>query len=127
MPRRVGHPCGWSGCSRIVQPGERFCDAHKTAFGQMYDAERGSPRERGYDQRHAEWRAAVLARDRFCQMCPANRRQRAIIADHIIPLKVFQAQGREPEAWLLSNGQGLCKSCHARKTARETHYRRTHG
>jgi len=51
----------------------------------------------------------VLARDPICRSC---RRAPSTEADHIVPL----AQGGD---WSLENGQGLCKTCHSRKTRRQ--------
>jgi 5-methylcytosine-specific restriction protein A len=72
-----------------------------------------SPASRGYDRHHQRWRAMVLARCPYCRHCEiAGRVTIAIVADHIRPLR----QGGD---WAIENGQGLCLSCHARKTRKE--------
>lgn len=55
-------------------------------------------------------RRAILQRDRTCQHCHDAD---ATIADHIVPL----AEGGANTA---DNGQGMCRSCHTRKTLLET-------
>lgn len=69
---------------------------------------------RGYcDQRHRQWRQAVLLRDNWqCRACKRLcARKREAHADHIIPIVA-----RPDLRYEVSNGQCLCQSCHARKT-----------
>lgn len=89
---------------------------------------KAQPSERKPYQRHAErsplydtprWRALRLAQLRqepCCRACAEkNRVTPATVADHIRPYRdgsdFFDA----------TNLQSLCKSCHARKSAREGH------
>lgn len=68
-----------------------------------------SARERGYDPDHRFWRKAILARDQICRCCGNAR---ASHADHIVSIH------KRPDLRLdLRNGQGLCHSCHSKKTA----------
>jgi len=77
-----------------------------------WDRQRGSSAARGYGARHRRWRAMILARDPLCVHCrERGRTTPATEADHIVPL-------RRGGGWSLENGQGLCKSCHSRRTAR---------
>jgi 5-methylcytosine-specific restriction protein A len=71
---------------------------------------RPSAARRGYGRRHRRWRKMVLARDAICKRC---NRAPSTDADHILPV----SNGGEP--YSLENGQGLCHSCHGRKTATE--------
>lgn len=71
---------------------------------------RGTRQQQGYGAQHQRWRAEVLRQHPTCQHCrvvPSNE------ADHIIPIREGGARF-DP-----ANGQGLCKPCHSRKTARE--------
>jgi len=74
-----------------------------------------SPSKRGYGKRHQRWRQLVLARDNW--ICQEHKRRGEIVAgshaDHIVPLH----RGGAP--FDLANGQTLCSTCHARKTATE--------
>ena len=70
---------------------------------------RPSAASRGYDANHRRWRSMVLSRDPICRLC---EREPSTEADHIVPLS-------HGGGWSLENGQGLCKTCHSRKTARE--------
>jgi 5-methylcytosine-specific restriction enzyme A len=64
-------------------------------------------------RRWQQLRAEVLRDDPFCRACPPGRRRVTADIDHIIP------HGGDPQRfWDRANLQGLCKSCHARKTAR---------
>jgi 5-methylcytosine-specific restriction protein A len=51
----------------------------------------------------------ILARDPICRICKVEA---STVADHIVPL-------RRGGDWGLENGQGLCASCHGKKTAKE--------
>ena len=63
----------------------------------------------GYDAVWEKLRRLVKVRDPICVVC-GRRPTRDI--DHILP----KTQGGTDD---LTNLQGLCKSCHSRKTARE--------
>jgi 5-methylcytosine-specific restriction protein A len=80
-------------------------------------ARRGFDTERGFYQ-SAAWRsvrAAFLREHPLCTRCEkAGRVVPSVVADHIEPLK----DGGARFDW--SNLQGLCLSCHNRKSAGET-------
>lgn len=63
---------------------------------------------RGYGKRWQKLRRMILNRDPVCTDCWRNP---STIADHIIPKR-----DGGPDA--LENLQGLCQTCHNRKTAR---------
>lgn len=57
------------------------------------------------------WARAVLLRDPVCVACG---KALATEADHVLPVRDYPEK-----AFDLDNGQGLCKSCHSRKTLTE--------
>ena len=104
MPR-LPKPCKEPGCPELTH-GTR-CTAHEARRApqeRAYDRRRPGARARGYDRRHEEWRADVLARDRMCRMCLSAP---ATVADHIVPIRDGGAR------FDLRNGQGLCGPCHS--------------
>ena len=81
------------------------------------EAERGTAASRGYNARHRRWRKLVLARDPACVMClEMGHVTPATVADHVNPIDPANPAAGD---WSLENGQGLCQTCHNRKTARE--------
>lgn len=100
MRKTMPRPCPTPACPNL-QP----CPAHPRTW--RVHPDRGTTAERGYGARHRRWRAMVLARDPICRACG---RVPSTVADHVIPL---HAGGD----WSLENGQGLCRACHARKSA----------
>ena len=101
--------CAEPGCPNRADSGTR-CTDHTRQQRRTLDAGRPSARARGYDARHERWRAAILTRDPVCMHCHAAPSTQA---DHIVPISAGGSR------WELDNGQGLCASCHSRKTARE--------
>ena len=100
----------------LTTPG--YCDTHRGASHHDYArARRGFDTERGFYQ-SAAWRAvraAFLNDHPLCTHCVARGRVvAAVVADHVVPLK----DGGARFDW--TNLQGLCVSCHNRKTASET-------
>lgn len=80
-----------------------------------HDRWRDSSTKRGYGKRWQKARASYLARHPLCKHCErAGITCAAVELDHVIPhrgdMKLF---------WDNKNWQGLCKSCHSRKTATE--------
>ena len=121
MPRSAPTPCRHPACALVLdKPG--YCDQHRTQVHRDYGrARRGFDAELGFYQsvRWREVRAAFLREHPLCVACKATGLVVAAkVADHIRPLK----DGGERFDWV--NLQGLCVSCHNRKTARETAGRR---
>lgn len=122
MPRSAPTPCRQPGCGAVLTtPG--YCDTHRSASHHDYArARRGFDTERGFYQSVA-WRAvraAFLNDHPLCTHCVGRGRVvAAVVADQVVPLKDGSAQFD----W--TNLQGLCVSCHNRKTAHETARRRT--
>jgi 5-methylcytosine-specific restriction protein A len=110
MPMRPLRPCPKSGCLTLG------CTEHRTEAFRIDQIARGTSHQRGYDRdQHRPWRARILARDRWCKdpdrRHPGERRP-ATVADHIVPVT-------RGGIWSDDNGQGLCRSCHNAKTAKE--------
>ncbi len=121
-PPAIKTPCRTCGKAAIGG----YCDEHrKTA--QRTEANTRHKRDRlaGYKtvrqtRRWGRVRRRVLARSPLCVECERlGRMEFATEVDHIIP------EREAPElAFDVSNLQGLCKSCHSRKTAREMGFRK---
>ena len=104
MPTLIPFLCEHPGCNARTT-GEWLCDQHRRQVGR----ERPSASKRGYGRMHQRWRRMVLHRFPICNLC---KRAPSTVADHIVPLS-------QDGGWTLENGQGLCASCHGRKTAGE--------
>jgi 5-methylcytosine-specific restriction enzyme A len=104
-------PCASPGCPELVERG--YCAAHAgQATARQYDrARRDDPQRMATNStRWLKLRRMVLARDPVCKGCGEAP---STDADHIVPIREGGA------AWSLENLQGLCASCHAKKTRRE--------
>lgn len=116
MPRAL-KVCSTPGCPEPTTTGR--CQTCKAKAEQQ----RGTARERGYDQLHARrFRQAVLRRDPLCQCtdtahghgvpCLAISRH----ADHYPrDRRDLIAAGLDPNA--PAHGRGLCHGCHSKHTA----------
>lgn len=113
MPRKPKRACAKYPCPNLTY--ELYCEVHAKQRRQQYDEQRGSSAQRGYDARWRRLRRMVLARQPLCadpfgvhaergELVPATE------VDHI----VAKSQGGDDS---MNNLQGLCKSCHSRKTA----------
>jgi 5-methylcytosine-specific restriction endonuclease McrA len=124
--------CSGAGCLRTVPDDVRFCDECKPQ-PKANDGLRVhtlTDRERYHFLYHSRrwWEKTqpqALRRCPFCARCQAAISE---IVDHIVPagIAILQAQesGRWPldkyaGFWLQSNLQGLCRDCHAKKTAED--------
>lgn len=113
-------PCGRVACGALVRPRERYCADHAYLLKQWNTKpiEQHMRDESGKIYHKPRWkklRHAVMNRDKWvCQECRKQGRwTTAHAVDHITPL----AEGGSE--WDTENLQALCRSCHARKTARE--------
>ena len=106
MPSLPPHPCAHPLCPNLLTSG-RYCEEH----ARLRWRTRTAPRlARPYDKmQHRRWRKLILGRDPICRVCHTEP---STEADHIVPLD--QGGG-----WGLDNGQGLCASCHGKKTREE--------
>ena len=103
---RAGRICSVPGCPEIL-PKAGKCAAHARAA----DRARGTFRERGYRAGHDRFRAAILAAEPRCRLCPAP----ATVADHWPrSRRELVAAGADPDD--PRHGRALCASCHGRET-----------
>lgn len=122
--------CSGAGCLRAIPDDKRFCDECKPdkAADSIREHTTGYTAELDALRKGTRWqrlRALVLRAQPMCARC---RKRTTQIIDHIVPAQeaVAQAQvsGRfKLDKWagyfLRSNLQGLCRSCHADKTAED--------
>lgn len=117
---RPKRPCAASGCGVLTDAGR--CARHQTEVYRADQSRRGTSAQRGYGSRHRNgWAVLVLNRHPLCGdpfRAHGAHAKPAKEADHIVPR-------RYGGTWSLSNGWGLCKSCHSQKTAREASFGRT--
>jgi HNH endonuclease len=133
MPERLAQACRVLGCGH-VEP----CPLHGRAVrAAEWESRRGSAAARGYDR---EWSAFTIRffgelydlkvpRAGLCgcrhptapstadSVCASTgRAQLATLVDHIVPLRGKS----DPRRFDVSNLQGLCDPCHAKKRQRES-------
>lgn len=123
--------CSGAGCLRAVPDEVRFCEECKPATGSNGNGNGKSHSNADRDTyahlyAGRRWRDGVqpiaLRRDPFCKRCETELSQ---LIDHIVPaaeaIRQAKASRRYPYDanagfYLLSNLQGLCRSCHKTKT-----------
>jgi|SRR5580692_2677579 5-methylcytosine-specific restriction endonuclease McrA len=119
--------CSGAGCLRTVQDDVKLCDECRGGkTGDGIKVHSNADRDRlGPQYGSRRWKSVqsqVLSRDPLCQRCKADL---STIADHKVPAGVAIEQCKASGNWpcdpvagfyLLSNLQGLCRSCHAVKT-----------
>jgi 5-methylcytosine-specific restriction protein A len=93
-------------------PGKQYCAEHDETYGNEYQFRRSSA-ERGYSGPWRRLRLLVIHRDPLCvDPFQIGCTSASTDVDHIIP----KQQGGKDS---MENLQGLCESCHARKTLLE--------
>ena len=113
MPSKPLRPCLHIGCSELVSTG--YCATHKQEKVARYDKYRGTPSQRGYDTRWRNYRLVFLRKHPLCVECErVGGVVPATVVDHVI-----RHSGDMELFWDTTNHQGLCKSHHDSKTARE--------
>lgn len=108
--RRAGSSCRTPGCPGIVRDGRCSKCGPRSSD---YDDRRGSASERGYDH---QWRKLRLMFLRANPLCVECQRSGLVVAATEVDHIVAKSRGGGDD-W--ENLQGLCKSCHSRKTNRE--------
>ena len=129
-----------SGCQTKVADNVRICSAcraersnkpndgireHSPSFEQsgVYDAELDELRK-GKRWKY-QMQPSIIRRDPICKRCDTAM---SAIVDHIVPAAIAILQARESKRWpldkyagyfLTCNLQGLCRACHAAKTAED--------
>lgn len=105
MPMRQTRSCEQYPCEKLAVDGRRCAD-HKKEQGKADYAARGTLQQRGYPANWNKLRAFILARDPICKGCENALSNEC---DHRLPLE--RGGSNDPE-----NLQGLCQTCHSRKT-----------
>lgn len=109
MPNRALIPCAAPGCPLLVQAGRYArCKIHSQAYraNTLNAAEAAR-----HSARFLSMRKAFLMRQPVCNIC---KREPSMVLDHIRPHR-----GDSYLFWSQTNWQGLCTTCHNRKTASE--------
>ena len=122
MPTKAGRPCQWRGCPQVVRGDVPYCEEHAKQVAREHEADRPSAARRGYDGNWRKLRSMYLRRHPLCAD-PFGVHEGPVVAtevDHIQPLSRGGGHG-----W--DNLQALCKSCHSKKTARESGFVRGKG
>lgn len=106
-------PCRKSGCNVLTS--DTYCEQHKKERQTMQNAYRKTAHERGYTSKWSKASKGYLLINPWCTEClKLGRYEAATETDHIIPHK-----GDMKLFWDKNNWQGLCHSCHSKKTAKE--------
>jgi 5-methylcytosine-specific restriction enzyme A len=126
--------CSGAGCGRKVPEDTRFCDECQAERGKPQQTDGIAQHTTGYDEqldklrKGTRWQRVRNIAIKRCPVCARCGNAMTEIVDHIVPaaIAIMQAQlsGRWPlDPWagyyLLSNLQGLCRSCHFTKTAED--------
>ena len=113
MPSAPKKPCRARMCRGFGSGNEPWCDDHLREKNikrwSEQDTKRPSASKRGYGRRWQRLRLMVLRREPMCRHC---KDRAASDVDHIISK---QRGGQDT----MDNLQGLCGTCHARKTIRD--------
>ncbi|MCL2072081.1 MAG: HNH endonuclease [Oscillospiraceae bacterium] len=110
MPYKSKRRCKFQGCPVLVEAGEGYCPQHKSA---KFPARRSGEKSH-YNRRWQKIRAVYLSKQPLCADCEkAGKLKPATEVHHIISIADGGSDSHE-------NLMGLCKSCHSRRTAKET-------
>ena len=114
MPYKPQKPCAYPGCPKLTN--ERYCPEHKKLMEKQYDTYVRSRSSSEFYHSH-EWkkkRQNYLVEHPFCVECwKHGKLSKAQMVDHIVPIKMGGAALDD------ENLQGLCWSCHSRKSIQE--------
>lgn len=108
MAKKPKKPCKNNSCPKLVRSG--YCEEHAEDTDSSDRSKEAQERSKHYNtKRWQKIRKRVLRRDPMCQMCEEEPSEEV---DHITPLSEGGTDSME-------NLQGLCTSCHSKKTYRE--------
>ena len=113
MPRKPKRPCAKHPCPNLTYG--LYCEVHAKQARQLYEQRRGTAAQRGYNARWRRLRRMVLARQPLCaDPFDLHREHGETVAATEVDHIVAKDRGGDDS---MDNLQGLCKSCHSRKTA----------
>lgn len=103
-------------CGELIEKGKAYCPVHELEHrreaDREYNKKRPSRSKRGYTRKWYALRALHLRQNPWCISClKEGKHTEAVELDHIIPHK-----GDMGLFWDKGNWQGLCVSCHSKKT-----------
>ncbi|MFH0900314.1 MAG: HNH endonuclease [Pseudomonadota bacterium] len=111
MPTKPPSPCSVPSCPARAVSGGR-CAAHQRQREQVYERQRGTATQRGYDARWERESKAFLEEHPYCVDCLAEGRYvLATEVHHTVPHK-----GNMVLFWDKSKWAGCCKSHHSAHT-----------
>lgn len=120
MPNKPARKCSQPGCGGIVLA--EVCDrcGPLKTWNWRDDKQRGTAKQRGYDQAWRNRRAHKLRIDPLCEECEREGRvTEATQVHHIVPFA--STNDRLRLAW--NNLESICEACHARKSQVESRHR----
>lgn len=106
MASRAKRPCGYPGCSNLVDKG--YCDKHKSK-----SENRGTASQRGYNYKWSQYSKRFLQRpeNTFCKLQLPGCTNIAKCVDHIVAVNGAD----DPLFWNTSNHQAACIACNTKK------------
>lgn len=124
-------PCLTKRCPTLTR--ERYCATcaplQQQVKHSVYDSQRGTSTERGYDSRWRKYRTWFLSQHPLCGQRDASaietadsrcqqsgRIKAATVVDHIVPV----SGPNDPEFYAIANHQAMCDGCHNAKRQRES-------
>ncbi len=111
MPTRAPRPCRHHSCRVLVRTGN-YCELHRRERDRGISPARAEAFDFYSSSRWRTFRAQVLGESPWCIECwKRGQRVRATDVDHIIRRRL-----RPDLAFVRSNAQSLCHSCHSTKT-----------
>ncbi len=113
MPYRPKTPCNHFQCPRLINPGERYCEEHKTENNRAVKHRRTDKAEQRF-YKSREWRQlrqVVLAEQPLCERCMATGRVTAATVVHHRQA-IRDSGDRLPTVDEL---EALCISCHSKE------------
>ena len=118
MARRSKKACAFPDCAKVTTAKHGYCIEHRKAVDKNYEKTYRKPRPKRYSTR--AWqntRKLVINNNPFC----ADPFAHHIRYDSGLRIKAEEVDHIDgnPENNREDNLQGLCKSCHSRKTAQE--------